>query len=326
MDRILYLDDEPANLSAFKASFRHDFEIITEGDPEKALDLCEKEEFKIVISDQKMPSISGSDFFHRLLEIDPKPIRLLITAFSDPNSLKEAVNKGQIYFYIQKPFDHEEMKALLLRAINEYEMRERKQELEVKSERMEKEKVRAVLHNLKNQVNPHFLFNSLNMLHALIGKDIEKSREYVIHLSEFLRKTLEFRDMDTSSVKEELDLLSSYLFIQKIRFGEAFKFENQIDQKYLDKEVPVLAMQICIENAIKHNAMSKDDPLEIKVKSTESGISISNSIKPREGSAPSTGLGQENLISRYRLFGGELPIFGAREGVYRSWLPFLNQD
>ncbi len=323
MDKILYLDDESANLSAFKASFRHDFDITISGDPKEALELCKKENFKVVLSDQRMPNVSGSVFFQQLIDIDPKPIRVLITAYSDPRSLKEAVNLGQIYFFIQKPFEQEEMQAIISRAISEYDLRERNQGLELRNERIEKEKVRAVLHNLQNQVNPHFLFNSLNMLHALIGKDQEKAKEYVLQLSDFLRISLEHKDMDTAPLIKELATISKYLFIQKIRFGEAIRIRQKIEDKYLDRELPVMALQICIENAIKHNAMNKDEPLEISISASTSGITISNPFRPRGQDPVSSGVGQENLISRYRLFGSELPIFGPREGVYRSWLPFL---
>ncbi len=322
-DKILYLDDEQANLKAFKASFRHEFEIETASSGEKALELCQQKYFKVVVSDQRMPGMSGAEFFGRLKEIDSKAIRILITAYSDPEGLKNAINDGKVYYFIQKPFDQDEMLARLRKAVGDYDFREDHQDLELKAERIEKEKVRAVLHNLQNQVNPHFLFNSLNMLHALIGKDQDQARSYVLQLSDFLRKSLEYRDMDLASLTEEIELMDKYIYIQKIRFGDALQFVNKLRPEDLDEKIPVMAVQICAENAIKHNRMSKDIPLEIKIASNGSEVIIANNWNPRESSSPSTGVGQQNLLSRYRLFGPDLPKFGHDDENYICELPFL---
>jgi LytS/YehU family sensor histidine kinase len=324
MDKVLYLDDEKANLTAFQASFRHDFKIITCPNGSKALEILKNEDFKIVLSDQRMPEMSGVEFFKKLSQIDDKPIRILITAFSDSQALQDGVNQGHIYYFIQKPFDFDEMKGLLYRAISDYDIREQKHALEIKVEREEKEKVKAVLHNLQNQVNPHFLFNSLNMLHALIGKDQEKSREYVIQLSDFLRKSLEYRDQDLAQLSDELELMDKYLFIQKIRFGDSLVFSQNILAGTEKQKLPVMALQICVENAIKHNIMSKGEPLKVEVFSDAMGVTVINDFNPRESGFKSTGVGHENLLSRYRLFGDNLPLFKAVEKKYIASLPYIH--
>ncbi len=323
MDAIIYLDDDKANLSAFHASYRQDFDIHCFEDPNEALEFLKDKEVKVVISDQRMPSISGVEFLKSVQEIDQEPMRILMTAYDEIGDIKAAINEGQIYYYVQKPFEHEEMKLLLQRAIGAFDLRKGNQDLRYKKEKEEKDKIQAVLHNLENQVNPHFLFNSLNMLYGLVEEDPKKAQAYILNLSAFLRKSLEMNKKDLATIEEEIQLLDHYFYIQKIRFGEGVKLEKEVSEDIFNRSIPIMGLQICVENAIKHNSTDPDKALEIEIYSDLSGIYVINSFQPKERLMESSGVGQKNLIERYKIFEQKLPFFRKESDKYICRLPYI---
>ena len=138
MDTIIYLDDDKANLSAFYASYRQDFDIHCFEDPNEAYEFIKENDVKVVISDQRMPDISGVEFLKSVQKIDQEPMRILMTAYDEIGDIKAAINEGQIYYYVQKPFEHEEMKLLLKRAIGAYDLKKGNQDLRYKKEKKKK--------------------------------------------------------------------------------------------------------------------------------------------------------------------------------------------
>lgn len=127
---ILYVDDEINNLVAFKANFRRDYKIYTAESAEegKAL-LKEKKEINIIISDQRMPNITGVQFFESILKEHPDPIRILLTGYADIEAVIGAINRGQVYRYITKPFNSEELKTVINSAYEIFSLREENKEL-----------------------------------------------------------------------------------------------------------------------------------------------------------------------------------------------------
>lgn len=171
-----------------------------------------------------------------------------------------------------------------------------------KFESIQKERLNFEYEQLKSQVNPHFLFNSLNTLVDLIDENAPRATDYTIHLAAMYRTLLSFRDKELISIKEEISLLEHYTFVQKCRFGEALQIEIDIDdyvaQKY--KIVP-LALQLLVENAIKHNEVSKSNPLKISIALSGYQIIISNELRPKISEEKGEGFGISNLQTRYRL-------------------------
>ncbi len=154
---------------------------------------------------------------------------------------------------------------------------------------------------LKNQVNPHFLFNSLNTLNSLIRFN-KKASTFIHKLSYMYRYILQSSDSDLVSVERELKFLESFVFLLKTRFQDKLIVDISIDPKYLDTQIPPLALQLLVENAVKHNEVSAKHPLKVAVYSDQEGyINVVNEIRLRSQLEDSTGNGLSNLNQRYLL-------------------------
>jgi LytS/YehU family sensor histidine kinase len=169
----------------------------------------------------------------------------------------------------------------------------------IDAERLQKENIAAKYETLKSQVNPHFLFNSLNALTNLVHEDPDKAVKFIKQLSEVYRYVLDTREKEMVPLEEEIRFLRSYLFLQQIRFGSKLKVELNI-QDHGHIRIAPLALQMLLENAIKHNVVSEDDPLLIKVYSDNHYIIVENNIqKKMTRGEPSIGVGLENICKRY---------------------------
>lgn len=126
---ILYIDDEIHNLNAFKASFRRIYTVQTAESAEEAYKLLENHEFHIIISDQRMPKMTGIEFFESILNKYPEPIRILLTGYADINAVIDAINKGQVYKYFSKPWNDEELRHNIEKAYEVYALRKENREL-----------------------------------------------------------------------------------------------------------------------------------------------------------------------------------------------------
>lgn len=171
-----------------------------------------------------------------------------------------------------------------------------------KFESIQKERLNFEYEQLKSQVNPHFLFNSLNTLVDLIDEDAPRAADYTIHLAAMYRTLLSFRDKELISIKEEIGLLEHYTFVQKCRFGDALQIEIDIVDYVAEKyKIVPLALQLLVENAIKHNEVSKANPLKILISLTGYQIIIVNQLRPKISEEKGEGFGISNLQSRYLL-------------------------
>ncbi len=172
----------------------------------------------------------------------------------------------------------------------------------VQQEKLKHEHLALQYDTLVNQVNPHFLFNSLNSLTALIDKDPDKAGQFVKKLSEIYRYVLDQKVNELVSVESELKFLESYIFLQKIRFAENLIISIDVTT-IRRREVIPLSLQMLLENAIKHNVISKDRPLHIEIYSTdEDYIVVKNDNQKKTAIDGSTGLGIENIKRRYEFF------------------------
>ncbi len=167
------------------------------------------------------------------------------------------------------------------------------------AEKLKKEQMATKYESLKNQVNPHFLFNSLNALTNLVYEDQDRAADFIRQLSKVYRYVLDTRSQELVALADELKFVDSYLVLQKARFDE--KLHVQIDIKGHEKKlVPPISLQILLENAIKHNVISEEDPLNISVKVEEGLLVVSNNLQkkniPIEESA---GMGLPNIVARF---------------------------
>jgi ligand-binding sensor domain-containing protein/uncharacterized membrane-anchored protein YhcB (DUF1043 family) len=170
-----------------------------------------------------------------------------------------------------------------------------------KKEALAREKVQSQFDTLRNQINPHFLFNSFNTLNSIIQHDQQAAVAYVEKLSDYFRIVLEQREKDVITVREELSLVESYLFLQKRRFGDNLNVDIQLSSKTMNSLIPPMALQLLTENAIKHNVISRNKPLQISIYEKGGNIAVSNSVQLKPTKEPSTGIGLDNISHRYRL-------------------------
>lgn len=168
-----------------------------------------------------------------------------------------------------------------------------------RKEKYGQERTQAQLETLKNQISPHFLFNSLNALSSLIYIDEDKASRFVDGLSTIFEYVLQNKDKDLVPLKKELEFAEAFFYLLKIRFRENIKLQIEIPALHLDFRLPPLTLQLLIENAIKHNIVSKDDPLTIDLFVEEDYLVVRNKLQLRETPSDSTGVGLKNIIRRY---------------------------
>ena len=171
-----------------------------------------------------------------------------------------------------------------------------------KAERLEKDKVMFQFETLKNQVNPHFLFNSFNTLINIIEDDQNAAVAYVEKLSDFFRDMLVYREKDTITLREELVLIRNYFFLQQKRYGANLRVEINVPETAKDLLVAPLTLQLLVENAIKHNVVSRDRPLTVEI-FTESNtyLVVRNNLQKKKLPETSTGIGLTNIRNRYAI-------------------------
>jgi sensor histidine kinase YesM len=192
----------------------------------------------------------------------------------------------------------------------------------VDAERLKKESVAAQYESLKSQVNPHFLFNSLNALTNLVYEDQGKAVTFIKQLSEVYRYVLDTREKEVVPIDEELRFLESYFFLQKIRFGENLKIENQL-RSGSTMLVP-LALQLLVENALKHNVVSAADPLTIKLYQDQDFVVVENSLRKKIALAEnSNGIGIDNIKKRYQFLTNKEVLVIETGGKFIVKLPII---
>lgn len=177
---------------------------------------------------------------------------------------------------------------------------QRQQCIVVENEELRTESVRHQYESLKSQLNPHMLFNSLNTLQSLIRESPAKALDYTQELSRVLRYTLQ-ADTQSVSLAEEIEFAEAYIFLMKMRYEENLVFRVDIDKSMLGYQLPVLSVQLLIENAIKHNEISNRNPLTITIRTEGPTLVVCNRIQAKRQPTAGQGIGLENLAKRYRL-------------------------
>lgn len=176
----------------------------------------------------------------------------------------------------------------------------------IETEKLKSENIQSQLEGLKNQVNPHFLFNSLNTLSYIIPEDAEKAVRFVQKLSKVYRYILEIRDKKLIPLREEMEFIHSYIFLLKERFGENLNINIEVSDLQLDYKIVPLSLQILFENAIKHNIISSKRPLTIHVYvEGDNRLIVKNNLQKKNQVMNSTKVGLQNIKNRYQFFSDE---------------------
>ncbi|WP_313996282.1 sensor histidine kinase [Xanthocytophaga flava] len=190
-------------------------------------------------------------------------------------------------------------------------------------ERIKNDNLGAQYELLKQQVNPHFLFNSLNTLKAMVESGDEEAIDFIIKLSNFYRYTLESRKLDLIHVHEEMEILNAYLFLQKARFDNGFTFTNTLDSNVLTTLIPPFTLQLLVENCLKHNIVSLQKPLHIKVYRDTDYLVVENQIQLKKGENNSLGVGLKNIDLRYNHLLDKHVEISNDQKVFRIKLPLI---
>lgn len=198
-------------------------------------------------------------------------------------------------------------------------------EAEVKKmQQLKTEKLKSQYETLKNQVNPHFLFNSFNTLLNVIDEDPKKASVYVEHLSDFYRSIVNLREKDLIPLGEELKIIEHYFFIQKKRFGEALQFINEVaEANKTTYAIPPLTLQLLAENAVKHNAVSKDKPLTLHIRTVNDALVVENNINSKFNTEKGEGLGLQNIKNRFQLIADKEVKITYTETTFIVTLPLI---
>ncbi|TGE15798.1 sensor histidine kinase [Hymenobacter elongatus] len=196
-----------------------------------------------------------------------------------------------------------------------------------RAEQLAQAGVQSQLEALQNQLDPHFLFNSLNTLAALIDDANAPAQQFVEQLADVYRYVLLSRGKATVSLREELAFVETYVALQKTRFRDNLRVSQQIPAALLDQRVAPLSVQLLVENALKHNVVSRQHPLEVGIMADAASgyLRVQNPFRPRAaGLGPSTGLGLQNTVHRYELLQATLPVrIEATEATFTVLLPLL---
>lgn len=177
----------------------------------------------------------------------------------------------------------------------------RQQLITVENQELRTENLRNQYEALKNQLNPHMFFNSLNTLNTLIRESPDKAQEYTCELSKVLRYTLQSTPSEGVALGEELEFVRGYTYLLKTRYEENLNFEQDIPPHLLGYCLPPMAIQMLIENAVKHNEISNKRPLTIRITAQDDNIVVSNPIHRKISNTPGEGIGLRNLNKRYEL-------------------------
>lgn len=172
----------------------------------------------------------------------------------------------------------------------------------VEVEKYKAESLQAQLQNLKDQINPHFMFNNLSVLSSLVYKDQDKAVDFINQLSKVYRYLLDSRTMELVSLKEELAFIHSYTYLLQIRFDKNLLFRMDIPDEYENRLLPPMALQMLIENAIKHNEISLEFPLSVCVRIINNKLEVSNDLRLRSNPEHSSKTGLKNIKERYKFF------------------------
>ena len=209
-----------------------------------------------------------------------------------------------------------------------YLIRER-QEVLLQNGKLVTENIQNQYQALKNQLNPHMLFNSLNTLQSLVRESPEKAQNYIRELSRVLRYTLQENDTHTVTLREEMNFVDAYIFLMKMRYEDNLQFVIEVDATLMDYSLPPLSIQTLVENAIKHNEISNRHPLTIEIHTVNTAnekgaaLCIDNNLQPRRSTSSGTGIGLANLSKRYELlFGKEIQITEAN-GKFSVCIPLM---
>ncbi|MCH7410316.1 hybrid sensor histidine kinase/response regulator [Belliella sp. DSM 111904] len=289
--RVLYIDDEDNNLNSFKASLRKDFHVITALNAEEGLAIAEKEELHVVIADQRMPGLTGVEFFEKLMLINPDPVRILLTGYSDIASVIDAINKGEVYRFIDKPWNIEQIKNAIKNASEIYFT---KKELKDKNERLHKvhSEMNQFVYSLSHELRgPLMSISGVSKLAKMECKDpsileyFDMIDSATLRLDDFIYKMLDF--YRSTKIENKVSLIDFEEIVQQQleAYKDKWRLEDvklivDIDQKeefYSDEAKIRVILNNLFSNAYKFQKVDAGEKvinLQVTVENGKALITI----------------------------------------------------
>ena len=195
----------------------------------------------------------------------------------------------------------------------------------IEVEKYKTESAQAQLQNLKEQVNPHFLFNNLSVLSSLVYKDQDKAVDFINQLSKVYRYLLDSRNTELISLQEELTFIKSYIYLLEIRFDKNIRFDIQINESAMKLYLPPMALQMLVENTIKHNEVSAELPLTVSIIAQNNLLEVKNNLQARLQQEESSKTGLNNIRERYKHYTDKKVEVLSDNKFFTVKLPLLHQ-
>ena len=234
--------------------------------------------------------------------------------------------QGKRQFFFMTLFSYLIVQFILLLVARLVNLNFQHQQNIIEKEQAKQKALQHQLQALRTQINPHFLFNALNSLNALIRQKSNKASTFVDKLSLLLRSTLQRSDKDFITIQDELDYLEIYVYLQKERFGDKFSVDIQIPKEWTKELIPSFSLQLLVENAIKHNVISTKQPLSVEIYTEGNYLVVRNLLQERRDSVESTETGLSILSTRFNLL-KKTRIQIIKDSAYFSVkLPILNDE
>ena len=193
----------------------------------------------------------------------------------------------------------------------------------LRNEKLLRENLEARVEVLRNQLNPHFLFNNLNVLSSLVFVDPVLADKFIIEFSKVYRYALSIQDKNLVNIEEELRFLESYLYLIKQRFHNGLNVNIEVSPESLSDLIPPMTMQVLMENVIQHNQISESRPLNVSIFSHDGKLHIRNEIKEKKDVIESSGIGLNNIFERFKLISKQSPIVSRDDKYFEVSIPLI---
>lgn len=213
------------------------------------------------------------------------------------------------------------MNTFTITIIEFFVQNQQSSEREIEFERLQTDNLKMQYQQLKGQINPHFLFNSLNAMVSLINKDPQRATIYTKKLSEVYRYVLTHDMEDSVKVSDEMEFIRNYIAILDIRFEKGLRVEIDVRKQDYERNIPPMALQVLVENAVKHNVVSASKPLHVTISSDGNYLIASNNISPRLRVETSTGIGLKNLSGKCKITTGKDIIINDNRSQFTVKIP-----
>jgi LytS/YehU family sensor histidine kinase len=242
------------------------------------------------------------------------------------NSIKNLIDTVPLTRGHRHEFDYTNffVSALVVGSVLIIRLIYQKQSINIENETLRREALQSQFESLKNQLSPHFLFNSLTALKTLIRESPETAQNYVNSLSKALRYTLQSNEKRLVTLKEEMDFMDSYLYLIKLRFNENLSVNTKLKDEFYSYMLPPLTIQTLMENAIKHNEISTEKPLNIFIEATDNErLAVWNNIQKKITEEEGSGIGLTNLAKQFQLLIGKDISVSNIKNKFRVEVPLI---